>query len=206
MLFDAENTRAVVQRLRAHYAESLVGMPPLVVDPVCVSTSGHTLLQPEAVEVMVKELFPLATLVTPNKPEAELLLSGAVKIVDLAGMVNAAKQLCALGPRAALVKGGHIDLAHGDVLQYSGEHSEIVVVQEGFTGENMEILRANEPNLFSGSVVADVLYERDSNSVLLFASPKIESQSTHGTGCTLSAAIASSLAKGQSCEHFGFVI
>lgn len=73
MLFDAANTRAVSSTLKDLYKGQ--NLPPLVVDPVCVSTSGHSLLHPEAVEVIIQELFPLATLITPNKSEAELLLS-----------------------------------------------------------------------------------------------------------------------------------
>ena len=202
MLFDAANTRAVTSTLRAHFPDPAT-MPPLVVDPVSVSTSGHTLLHPDAVEVLINELLPLAALVTPNTPEAALLLSrgGAEvpgEIADIEGMRDAATRLGALGPRAVLVKGGHVVLTHADVRQFSNVHPEIALVQEGFLGENMEILQVNEPDLGSRAVVVDVLWNQ--GDIMLFVSPRVESTSTHGTGCTLSAAIAAMLAKGNTCK------
>ena len=108
MLYDAENTRRVVRKLKAHYGDA-ANIPPLVVDPVAVSTSGHTLLHPEAIDVMIEELFPLATLITPNKPETELLLSrrgDSASIETLEDMIAASEKLLAYGSKAILVKIG----------------------------------------------------------------------------------------------------
>ena len=199
MLYDAENTRRVASTLRAHF-ENTSRIPPLVVDPVAVSTSGHTLLQPDAVDVMIKELFPLAALITPNKPEAELLLSrkkgdAEAKIETLEDMLSASERLLALGPKAVLVKGGHINLTLADVRTLVASRPEVALVQESFLGENMEILQVNEEALDNRPLVVDVL--RETNTVTLFISPRIESTSTHGTGCTLAAAIASVLSRGE---------
>jgi hydroxymethylpyrimidine/phosphomethylpyrimidine kinase len=99
---------AVAGRLRAHRGA------PLVVDPVMVASSGDPLLQPAARDVLVRELLPLATLVTPNLHEAAVLADMAVD--SEADMAEAARRIGALGPRAVLVKGGHLKDAATDVL------------------------------------------------------------------------------------------
>jgi hydroxymethylpyrimidine/phosphomethylpyrimidine kinase len=130
------------------------GFPfPLVVDPVIVSKHGAALLEADAVDALKTRLLPHAFLVTPNLDEAALL-TGA-KIRNIAEMRNAAEKLAALGPRAVLVKGGHLgDGDATDVLLYQGEFRE-------------------------------------------FTSPRIATRNTHGTGCTLSAAITAGLASGR---------
>lgn len=87
---------------------------PLVVDPVMVSKHGHPLLPPEACSVMRDRLLPLATLVTPNLPEAEALTGIAIRTED--DMRQAASRLRAMGPRAVLVKGGHLEGEAVDIL------------------------------------------------------------------------------------------
>ncbi|KAI8989697.1 Phosphomethylpyrimidine kinase-domain-containing protein [Trametes punicea] len=198
MLFDAANTRAVAQTLRAHYANA-PSLPPLVVDPVCVSTSGHTLLAPDAIQVLIYELCPLATLITPNKSEAELLLSQsnlAVEINTLEDMVSACDKLLSLGPKAALLKGGHVQLTLADVEGLAAARDDVAVVREALLMDNMEILQVNEKDLLSRPLVVDVLKEAERTT--LFVSPRIESTSTHGTGCTLAAVIAALLGKGHT--------
>ena len=126
-------------------------VPYLVVDPVMRSKSGASLLAPKAEEALVGCLFPLASIVTPNLAEAEALL--AEHISDVEGMRRAAVRLAQLGPKAVLVKGGHLEGDAVDVLYYQGKVHEL----EG---------------------------------------PRLAAEHTHGTGCTLSAAIAAELAKG----------
>ncbi|PBK64591.1 hypothetical protein ARMSODRAFT_469137 [Armillaria solidipes] len=201
MLFDAEITKAVVHTLKTHYGGNV---PPLVCDPVCVSTSGHSLLNPDAIDVMVKELFPLATLITPNKSEVELLLAhgrpGAYPgISTLEDMYQACKDFFTQftpGPKAILLKGGHVTAALADVDRVSSAHPEINVVRGGLFGENMEILQVGR-DTSGAELVVDILYENN-GAVTILARPRIESTSTHGTGCTLSAAIACGLAQGLS--------
>jgi hydroxymethylpyrimidine/phosphomethylpyrimidine kinase len=84
-----------------------VGLRRLVVDPVFVSKHGDTLLADDAVKALREELLPLATVVTPNLPEASRLVDRDV--VDRAGMEGAARELAALGPAVVMVKGGHLD-------------------------------------------------------------------------------------------------
>lgn len=79
----------------------------LVVDPVCVSQSGHKLLQDDAVEAMKQHILPRADLLTPNRPETELLSGVAIR--TQADIHNAAKKLMHMGARAVLIKGGHMD-------------------------------------------------------------------------------------------------
>lgn len=92
---------------------------PLVVDPVCASMHGDPLLHPSALDSVRHELFPLATLVTPNLDEVRLITG--IDVVDPASQRDAAKALHALGPRWALVKGGHLrSSAHSPDLLYNG--------------------------------------------------------------------------------------
>jgi hydroxymethylpyrimidine/phosphomethylpyrimidine kinase len=100
MLADAEIAGEVAAALAARGARNLV------VDPVMVATSGARLLADTAVAVLREKLFPLASLVTPNLPEAAAL-TGEAEATDEAAMLAQGRQLLALGPRAVLVKGGH---------------------------------------------------------------------------------------------------
>ncbi len=137
--------------------EGLDRTPPVVVDPVMVAQSGDALIEADAMATIARRLAPLATVLTPNAPEAEALLGR--KIADAAAMVQAAADLLDLGPRAVLLKGGH--LASGDQ---------------------------------GGATVTDVLATRDGQES--FASPRIQTTSDHGTGCTLASALATGLAQG----------
>ena len=126
---------------------------PLVVDPVLVTSHGETLLEKTAVEVLCDLLLPMCAVVTPNLPEAEAILGHPVE--GLEGMRSAAEEIAALGARAVLVKGGHMEGADStDVLWFDGQ-------------------------------------------VRLLEAPRIPVRNTHGTGCTLSAAICAQLAKGE---------
>jgi hydroxymethylpyrimidine/phosphomethylpyrimidine kinase len=99
MLSTAENVEMVADRLQRW------GLQQTVVDPVMVSTSGARLIKPEAMEVLVRRLFPLAALITPNLREAEALTRMALDTRD--ALLEAGRRLLALGPGAVLIKGGH---------------------------------------------------------------------------------------------------
>ena len=202
MLYDADSIRAIVKTLKTQY--STRPMPPLVCDPVCVSTSGHALLKPDAVEVMISELLPLAALLTPNKSETELILScrSLPSTIDsLEDMLTAAKNILCLGPKAVLVKGGHLTVTTRDVENIAAKYPEIRILRDGVFSENMEILQVSERPPTS-QLVVDVL--QDATGTVMYLHPRVDSMSTHGTGCTLSAAIVCGLSRGQSCE-FTFI-
>lgn len=141
--------RVIAERLR-HY-----GARNIVADPVMVATSGARLIEEDAVENLKREILPIATLITPNIPEAEIL--AGMSISDEEGMSEAAVKLCGQYGCAALVKGGH---------------------------------RINDAN--------DVLFGPDMKEPVWLRGRRIDNPNTHGTGCTLSSAIASNLAKGYS--------
>ena len=145
MVSSAELIRVIAERLR-HY-----GAKNIVVDPVMVATSGSKLMKTDAVSVLIKELLPLAALVTPNIPEAEILSGFSVSGKE--DMIGAAKQISETYGCAVLLKGGHSINDANDLLYANEEH-------RWFEGK-----RIHNPN-------------------------------THGTGCTLSSAVASNLAKG----------
>jgi hydroxymethylpyrimidine/phosphomethylpyrimidine kinase len=150
MLASADIICTVADRLRAHHP------PAVVLDPVMVAKSGDPLLHADAVAALTADLLPLATILTPNLPEAACLL-GLETIDD---PESAARALLALGPAAVLVKGGH----------------------------------------GTGDMVTDVLVLRD-GTPHSFSHPRLPTPNTHGTGCTLSSAIAAGLAKGAPLPH-----
>ncbi len=145
MLSGAETMHAVAEKLR-QYA------PPLtVVDPVMIAKGGCALMRQDALDTLIREIIPLAYLLTPNIPEAEVLTGMAISSMD--AMRAAANEIHRMGAKNVLVKGGHLD---GDA--------------------------------------ADVLF--DGVDFHTFTTPRIDTRNTHGTGCTLSSAIAAHLANG----------
>jgi hydroxymethylpyrimidine/phosphomethylpyrimidine kinase len=128
---------------------------PIVLDPVMIAKGGATLLQPDAVETLRNALLPLATILTPNLPEAAHLLNTNVATTRN-DMAAHGKALCALGPQAILMKGGHL----------------------------------NGPDSPDCLVTAD--------DAIWFEASRTDTTNTHGTGCTLSAALAAHLAKGKT--------
>ena len=149
MLGSAEVVQTVADRIARHR------LPNYVLDPVMVATSGDRLLQREAEALIARRLAPLALLITPNLNEAEILIEEEVRTPEQ--MERAAHALVAMGARAALVKGGHL------------EGTEQIV---------------------------DVLVQ--DRTARHFTHERIDSTSTHGTGCTLSAGITAGLALGRS--------
>ncbi|KAK9904248.1 hypothetical protein WJX75_007665 [Coccomyxa subellipsoidea] len=121
MLPTAEVVEAVADRIVEHRVSCLV------VDPVLISTSGHSLGDSDVARALVDRLFPLATIITPNLPEASAIL-GDMPITDLEGMKAAAIDLHALGPQCVLVKGGHLQQDGGEALDvlYDGETVQVV--------------------------------------------------------------------------------
>lgn len=147
MLGSAEIVTAVADSLR----ERVRGIP-LVLDPVLAATSGSPLLQPSAISILQERLFPLATLLTPNIPEAQALTGLPIGNADQ--MRGAGEKLRTLGPKAVLVKGGH----------------------------------------GGGAAIRDVLLWE--GGVEVFECRRIDTRHMHGTGCTLSTAIACGLSAG----------
>lgn len=164
MLAESETVLAVADRLRAHREE---GRPPIVLDPVMVAKSGDRLLAPDAIDALRSELLPLATLVTPNLPEAEELLGE--RISDPGDAEEAATRLVT-GGTAVLLKGGH-----------ASEH---------FSGSGAR----RDREVRDHSEVVDLLATSD--SFHRFTHRRVDSNQTHGTGCTLSSAIAAGLGRG----------
>ena len=130
----------------------------IVIDPVMVATSGARLIEDEAIATLKNRLLPLATVITPNIPEAEILADMSIR--DESDMEIAARALFERYGCAALVKGGH---------------------------------SINDAN--------DVLFGKENDGPLWFMGDRIDNPNTHGTGCTLSSAIASNLASGYSLSE-----
>jgi hydroxymethylpyrimidine/phosphomethylpyrimidine kinase len=153
MLSRPEIIEVVADGLRRH------GAANIVLDPVMVAKSGDRLLRAEAIAALKQRLLPLATVITPNLPEAAVLLGMEAPPWDEAGMIAAAARLRELGPHAVLLKGGHLERADAiDILD-------------------------------------------DGDEPLMLTAPRVATENTHGTGCTLSAAIAAHLAHGLALRN-----
>ena len=150
MVSSQELIRVIAQKLRQY------GAKHIVVDPVMVATSGAALLEPDAVTALETELLPLAEVITPNIPEAEILCGHSIKTA--ADMENAAKEISQKFGCNVLCKGGH---------------------------------NLNDAN--------DLLWREGAG--VWFRGRRIQNSNTHGTGCTLSSAIAANLAKGYDLDQ-----
>ena len=144
----------------------------IVMDPVMISTSGHRLIEQDAQQAMVDSLFPLVHLVTPNKFETEALLGRTVATYK--DVEQAARDLLAMGARSVLIKGGHSQ----DQI-YS--HDYFLAAADATLRDDDD-----EPRLC------------DSTRGVWLRSPRYPTDNTHGTGCTLSSAIASAWALGET--------
>ena len=153
MLYSAELIEAV--------AETLNNFRPhnIVLDPVMVAQSGDKLLQDDAIQAIKEHLMPVADVVTPNLPEAEVLLGQ--KIESYQDVQRAARELSRVGGRSILIKGGHM-------------------VESKST---------------------DLLYLTEEDRFVRLEADRIDSRNNHGTGCTLSSAIAAHMAKGSDIEE-----
>ncbi|MGG0892210.1 bifunctional hydroxymethylpyrimidine kinase/phosphomethylpyrimidine kinase [Cytobacillus horneckiae] len=147
MLSSAETVEAVASELERYQPEHVV------LDPVMVSKGGHHLLKEQAVEALINKMLPLATIITPNIPEAEVLANMVIQTRE--EMEKACIKIRAMGVGAVLLKGGHLE----------GEPEDLF-----YDGENFHWIPGK----------------------------RIHTKNTHGTGCTLSSAIAANLAKGKS--------
>ena len=150
MVASAELVKMIALKLKEYKAERIV------VDPVMVSTSGSRLISEEAIQILKTELFPLASVLTPNIPEAEVLFGASIHSAE--DMERAAQAISEEYHCAVLLKGGH---------------------------------QLNDAN--------DLLYAEGKSR--WFYGRRIDNPNTHGTGCTLSSAIASNLAKGYGLEE-----
>ncbi len=148
MLHSSEVIMAVIRSLKPYQIKNIV------LDPVMVSTSGHKLIQDEAIETLQKELLYIARIITPNIPEAEILLGK--KINNQHELPLFAKELSSNGKISVLLKAGHLD------------EKELV----------------------------DIFYNAETDEILELKAERMYTRNTHGTGCTLSSAIASYLAHG----------
>ncbi|PTY41166.1 bifunctional hydroxymethylpyrimidine kinase/phosphomethylpyrimidine kinase [Brachyspira hampsonii] len=149
MLFNSD-----IIKLVADFLNNNAKNIPIVVDPVMVAKSGDRLLLEEAVDSLKKYILPIATIVTPNIPEAEDLTSRKIKTDD--GMIEAANDILNIGAKNVMLKGGHLE----------------------------------------GELSRDLFMSKESKEFL--DALRIDTKNTHGTGCTLSAAICSYMAHGKT--------
>ncbi|KAF2167706.1 hypothetical protein M409DRAFT_21859 [Zasmidium cellare ATCC 36951] len=165
MLASAQTVMVVANAIKEHK------VPISVVDPVMVATSGAQLLPEKAVKTLVQELLPVTTILTPNIPEANLMLRKAdkdpVEIRNVEDLKRLASEIQALGPKFVLLKGGHLPLTN-----------------------DYQVARTEEDK----KIVANILFGGDSVDVIEF--PFQKSQNLHGTGCSLASALACNLALG----------
>ena len=155
----------------------------IVLDPVIVSSTGHRLLSIEAQETIKEKLIPIADLLTPNIPEMKALTDSSLS--SLEEKKEAAQQLFNLGAKAILLKGGHEEgEVKTDVLFVSQQSTD-----NETTSRDASMTQNDKQDVVDTSI-----------RMLLLSSPTIETNNTHGTGCTLSSAIAAFIARGLSLE------
>ena len=153
MVSSAELIATISERLRFYKAKHIV------VDPVMVATSGDPLLLPEAVETLRSVLIPYSRIITPNLPEASLLLGQTIDSQDQ--FEDAAITLSkASGDVSVMLKAGHLE----------------------------------------NDTLVDIFYNAETGKVMRLSAPRVDTRNTHGTGCTLSSAIAACLAKGATLD------
>lgn len=150
MLHSAEVVSLVADKIEQY------GITNVVLDPVMVSTSGHKLIEDNAIEIMKNRLIPLARVITPNLPEAEIL-SGCT-ITAQQEFPQIATLLSHNNSTSVLLKAGHLN----------------------------------------GDTLTDYFYNAEDGSMTLLPSKRVDTRNTHGTGCTLSSALAAALARGES--------
>ena len=161
MLASPAIVKTVARCLKKHQIKQIV------LDPVLMATSGASLGGDDTAKAMVAELFPLATIITPNLYETSILLGRPIQ--KTSHFKEAAQELLAMGPRAVLIKGGHLEGEPKDLLDYLIWHD----------------MKDGEPV---------VLHQE-------FLHPRIPTLNTHGTGCSLSSAIATYLADKHDLKH-----
>lgn len=149
MLHSAEVVTLVARMIEKY------GIRNLVLDPVMVSTSGHRLIEESAIEVIKEKLMPLVRVLTPNVPEAEILIGRTISGEE--DFPTVARELAEKYGISVFLKAGHL----------------------------------------TGETLTDYFYNAEDGSTTLLPSKRVYTQNTHGTGCTLSSAIAAALAKGE---------
>lgn len=180
MVNDGETIHAIAETLKKYLTaapdKQQVSAPTrsfqLIIDPVMVSTSGCQLMQKDALEIFIEELLPLASLLTPNIPEAEILAGRKIQNVD--DIRKAASSIIRLGCNNVLIKGGHFEgTEKTDYLFEKKQHQE-----------------ANKQE-----------HAGDIRETAIYKGATINTCNTHGTGCTLSSAITSYLARGYNMKE-----
>ncbi len=151
----------------------------IVCDPVMISKSGYPLLQPEACETLIAELLPLATLVTPNLPEAEAITG--MKVEDKASMLEAAKKILAMGPKAVLVKGGHL-MDTADDLLYDGE-KEVWFTSERVATKNTHGTGCTLSSSLAANLAKGLTVEEAVKASKAYVTTAIEYGIELGSGC-----------------------
>ena len=213
-------SREITRRIAAVLGEYPIRN--IVLDPVMVSTSGHRLIEPEAVEALVSCLMPLARVITPNIPEAEILLGGK-RLSDQASLSEAAVELSRLTGASVLLKAGHLapdpsgadsgakEMTGASVLLKAGHlapEPDGAESRAGCRAEYEAECRAKskaesgakswtEPEAM---VLTDYFYDAERGELIELPSQAVQTVNTHGTGCTMSSALAAHLAKGCSLQ------
>ena len=183
-------SREITRRIAAVLGEYPIRN--IVLDPVMVSTSGHRLIEPEAVEALVSCLMPLARVITPNIPEAEILLGGK-RLSDQASLSESAVELSRLTGASVLLKAGHLAPEPDGAESGAGCRAE--------SGAKSAAESRAKSGADSGAMVlTDYFYDAERGELIELPSQAVQTVNTHGTGCTMSSALAAHLAKGCSLQ------
>lgn len=184
--------------------------PEIVLDPVMISSSGKQLMTDDAKKIVVEEMFPLCSLITPNIPEAESLTGIIINSEET--LKKAADELIKMGPKYVLIKGGHLkagvvgtdydrsiaETQHGRVNYENVNKNVNNRYHKSYNDSYTDIYEPKDRTDLSRYCV-DILF--DGVKFTEYITERIEGVSPHGTGCTLSSAIAANLANEMSMEE-----
>lgn len=168
-------TREIIEEVALIVKEN--DLKNFVVDPVVRSTSGFDLIDDEALKVLIEQLFPLSDIITPNIPESERIAQ--MKIENFKDIETAARKMQSFGAKNVLIKGGHLSIS-----------------DSGFGIADLNPNSTDQRSNIKNRKAKDFLFIGE--ELHIFEADYIETTATHGTGCTLAAAIAANLALGKS--------
>ncbi len=180
-------TREVIEEIARIVAEN--DLKNFIVDPVVRSTSGFDLIDDAALKSLIEKLFPLSDLITPNIPEAERIAQ--MKIENAEDIKKAAKIMQNLGAKNVLIKGGHIS-----ILDFGFGILDLEIEPNITESKEESTKNKGQRTKDKGQKAIDFLFVGE--DLHTFEAEFIETTATHGTGCTLAAAITANLANGKS--------
>lgn len=185
MLHSAEVVNLVADKIEQY------GIRNVVLDPVMVSTSGHRLIEESAVEHIVRRLLPLARVITPNIPEAEILYA------KLASLHESAQESAQIRPGLKITSEADFPAVAKILASRTNDTRETSPEDASDSKDERQVSVLLKAGHLSADDLVDYFYNAEDGTITQLPSKRVYTRNTHGTGCTLSSAFASALARGE---------